>query len=240
VSVQQTELIWRKSATGSSDGGAVSGTLLTSGLKNDLWPNISDASRLAGGARAKKVFVCNDAATDALVLPVIWIFQQPTNIAQQIGLGFDDTNDADGAQGNMTAFSASALAAFTSSAADVRTGTLWGLDAGGVPQTETITLNGTTEVLSVGTYSVVEGFHLASTNSNTVLVKEGTGGTTRGTIGSGKSACWLWFDANSKATGILLPSLPALSNYGVWAKQTWIAAAGGIRPDADILAIEES
>jgi hypothetical protein len=240
VSVQQDELIWRKSATGSSDGGAVSGTLLTSGLKNDLWPNISDANRLLGGTRYKKVFVCNDAPTDALVLPAIWNFQQPTNMDQWVGLGFNDANDADGAQGNMTAFSADALVALVSSAADARTASLFGLDAGGVPQTEDVVLNGTTEVLSIGTYSTLFGVHLDTTGATTVTVKEGTGGTARGTIGSGKVACWLWLEALTKPAGVYLPSLAAGTEYGVWLKQTWAAAAGGIRPNADIVAVEEN
>jgi hypothetical protein len=240
VSVQEGELVWRKSATGASDGGAVSGSLLTSALKNDLWPNISDASRVAGGSRIKKVFVCNDASVDALVQPSVWHFQQPTNIAQQMGLGFDDANDADGAQGNMTALSASATPVLQSSAADVRVADIWGLDGGGVPQTETVTLTGTTEAPAALSYSEVHGVHLAAPGSQTVVVKEGTGGTVRGTIGPGKVACWLWYDANSKAAGIMLPSLPAGSDYGLWLKQTWIAGAGGVRPDAAILATEEN
>lgn len=240
MSVQADELIWRKSATGASDGGAVSGSLLTSGLKNDLWPNISDAARLAGGTRYKKAFVCNDAPTDALVQPSIWHYQQPTNIAQQMGLGFDSANDADGAQGNMTAFSGSATPVLQSSAADGRTAVLFGLDGSGVPQSESIGLDGTTEAAAGFAYSVVLGVLLSGTGSQTVVIKEGTGGTVRGTIGPGKAACWLWFDANAKAAGIMLPSLPAGSNYGIWLKQTWIAGAGGVRPDAAILAVEEN
>jgi hypothetical protein len=173
-------------------------------------------------------------------MPVIWNFQQPTNMSQQVGLGFDDSNDGDSSQGNMTGFSADAQVALTSSAADTRSVDLWGLDGSGIPQTETVVLNGTTEVLSVGTYSVLYAVHIASTSSTTVLVKEGSGGTVRGTISSGKVACWLWLDATAKVVGVTLPSLPAGDNYGVWLGQTWIAGAGGVRPDADILAIEES
>jgi hypothetical protein len=240
MSVAQDELIWRKSATGTSEGGVVSGTLLASGLKNDLWANISDASRLAGGTRYKKVFVCNDSVTDALVLPAIWIYQQPTNMAQQIGLGWDDANDADSAQGNMTAWSTDDTVALQSSASDTRIVTIVGLSALGIPQTEYVTLDGTTEVESLLTYSVVYGCAPSGTGAQTVSVKEGAGGTVRGTIGPSKVACWLWLDAYSKPDGLYLPSLPALSNYGVWVKQTWAAAAGGVRPNADILAIEES
>jgi hypothetical protein len=50
----------------------------------------------------------------------------------------------------------------------------------------------------------------------------------------------MWIDAPSKGSGILLPSLAAAGVYGVWIKQTWAAAAGGIRPNADILAVEEN
>jgi hypothetical protein len=240
MSVQQDELIWRKSATGASDGGAASGTVVTSGLKNDLWPNISDANRIAGGTRYKKVFVCNDSVTDALVLPSLWVFQQPTNIAQMIGLGFDDANDGDPAQGNMTEWSGADVVALQSSAADARVVSVYGLSALAVPQAEDVTLDGTTEVTTVGTYSVVYGCHPDATGAQTLNIKEGVGGTVRGVIGPSKAACWLWLEAVSKAGGISLPSLPALTNYGLWLKQTWAPGAGGVRPDADILAIEEN
>lgn len=240
MSVQQSELFWRKSNTGSSDGGAVSGNILTSGLKNDLWPSISDASRIAGGTRYKKVFVCNDAVVDSLVVPSIWIFQQPTNMTQQIGLGFDDSADDTNTQGNMTAWSTDNVVGVISSSGDTRVVTIWGLDALGVPQTENVTLNGTTEALSLGTYSVVYGCHLSAALALTVSIREAAGGTTRGTMGSNKVACWLWLDAGAKASGIMLPSLIALGVYGVWIKQVWAPGAGGVRPNADILAVEEN
>ena len=240
MSVLQTELVYRKSATGSSDGGAVSGSLLTSGLKNDLWPNISDVNRLAGGTRYKKIFICNDAVVDSLVVPSIWNFQQPTNITQQIGFGHDDSVDDNSLQGNMTAWAAGALAAFVSSAADTRTLTIWGLDGSSIPQTESVTMNGTTEVLSVGTYTKVFGCLLSATGAQTVTIKQGTGGTTRGTIGASEVTCWIWLDANIKADGIMLPSLLAFESYGIWLKQSWIAGAAGVRPDAAIVAVEEN
>lgn len=240
MSVQQFELVWRKSSTGSSDGGAVSGVSLSTGVKNDLWPNIADADRVAGITSYKKIFACNDNATDDLVLPGIWVFQPPTNIAQQIGLGFNDSADTDPAQGNMSAFTSSALLALVSDGADARSALIVGLNAGGTPIKETLALNGATEVLSTTTWSVVNGIHLTATDgARTVTAKQGHLGTSRGVIGPSKVACWLWNSGTIRANGILLPNLPGLSNYGIWVQHVVAPGAGGVRPDSDVIGIQE-
>jgi hypothetical protein len=240
MSVQQDELEWRKSSTGLSDGGAASILSLTSGLKNDLWPNIPDLDRVAGGTRYKKIFACNLSVIDSLVLPVIWIYKEPINITETIGFGIDNSADDDPAQGNMSEFSAANNVALTSSAADTRVVTVVGLSLAGVPQKEDLTLNGTSEVLSTLTFLTVYACYTTTTNTNTVTVREGTGGTSRGTIPSGKVICWLWLEAPTKAEGLKLINLAPTANYGLWLKQTWVANAGGSRPNADTIAIEES
>lgn len=89
---------------------------------------------------------------------------------------------APGVRPVFTQFSAGAKLSLTSSAADVRNTTITGRDASGAFLTETVALTGTTEVLSVNTYERILIVNIATSNSNTVTLKQGTGGTTIGTI----------------------------------------------------------
>lgn len=221
--------------------GAITGTGITSGVPNNVWPNVSESDRVAGGTDYTKTFFKNNNGTDDAVLPVVWFPVAPTGMDLQLGYGINAAADSDPAQGNMTDFSAPALVALISTAADTRVATIVGLDGSGLPQVENVTLTGTSEVLSVGTYSVVYAVFLASTNANTVTVKEGTGGTTRGTIGSGKIITFLWVTAGtSKVSGIALVNLTAGSNIGIWRKRSWIAGASPQQPDSLSVEVQEN
>lgn len=81
-----------------------------------------------------------------------------------------------------TQFSSSAKLSLTSSASDTRNVTVTGRLAAGDYISETVALNGTTEVLSTNTYERILIVDAASTNSNTVTLKQGSGGSTIGTI----------------------------------------------------------
>lgn len=239
--VGEGDLVVYLSATGSSDGGAISATALASGVKNGLWPNISDTDRAAGGTRYKKWYLANEHGSDALVAPGIYCAGNPTGIVESLGLGIDSADDADSAQGNMTAWSASAKVALISTGADTRQCRIYGLDGSSNPATELVSLNGTTEVLSVGTYSRVYHVSPASVDAGrTITIKQGTGGTTRGTIGPSKRACWLWVNALNLGTAIVLPDLPAGSHYGFWDRQVWPAGVAAARPTAERIAVEET
>ena len=226
-----SDLALYKSSSGASQGGTATATQC--GLaKNDLFPDVSDSERIAGGTRTYKFYLGNDHSTDAFPAPKVWSVSPYGFSPDEIGVGFDDADDDAAAQGNMTAFGGSAVAALVSSGADTRTAHIVGVDSGGTPAEEDVVLNGTSEVLSTTTWSKVYAVKLDSeSGSSTVTVKEGTGGTTRGTIGPNVECCWLWVQANLEASAILLPDLPASGRVGIWIRQTWPANVAANRPD---------
>lgn len=241
MGVGQGDIVFYRSSIGTSDGGGISAVEIDDGDKNDLWPDISDASRIAGGTRTKKWFMANEHVTDSLLVPAIWVAAPPLGITTLLGLGLDSADDDDAAQGNMTAFGANAVVALVSDGADTRQADIIGLDAAGDPQGETVTLAGAVEVTSLGTYSKVFAIFLSAiSGSRTVLAKQGSGGTTRGTIGINAVCCWLWIAANSKAAGLILPDLAAGDNYGIWDRQTWTAGIPASRPTEERIAVEET
>lgn len=243
MAVLSADFVEYLSTSAGSTGGAISGSSVTSGVSENVNPNQADSALTAGGTDYRKTFWKNGNATDTAQVPVIWYSVGPTNVVLQLGLGFNNSDDTDPAQGNMTAWTGGAKVALISDGADTRVVTIYGLDNSGtpVPVTETVTLTGAVEVLSANTYTKVWAISLASTSgSRTVLAKQGTGGTTRGTIGIGKRNCWLWVTASSKGAGIKLPNLVAGASYGVWRKRTWTAGASAVRPNTQTLRIEEN
>lgn len=242
--VSAIDILHYLSSDPGSTGGAISGSTTTSGVTNNVWPDVTDVERLAGGDRYRKTFWKNTNVSDAMLTPVIYTPTLPTNMTLQLGLGVNSASDADYAQGNMTAWSANAQVAVVSNGADTRTVTIYGMDNAGtpVPTTEQVTLNGSSEVLSATTYSKVWAVYLSATDvSRTVTVKQGSGGTSRGTIGTSQIICWLWVTAGTaKANGIALPDLASSQTYGVWRKLSWTAGAGAIRPNTLTVAIEEN
>jgi hypothetical protein len=228
------------SVSGSSDGGAESSTELVSGTTNGLWPNISDALRTSGGTRYKKFFIQNSHSTDSMVQPSIWISESPVGVVVQIGLGMGSADDTASSQANMAPWSANAKVAAVSTSADTRTVFVYGISSGGVPIAESFLLSGTTEVLSANTYSKVWSVQLSSVSgTSTVTLKQGAGGTARGTIGPTFVTCWLWVTALTKATGLWLPDLLPTTAYAIWCKQSWDAGLSAQRPTRQIVSIEE-
>ena len=241
--VATSDLAHHVSTSAGSSGGVIAGTY-TSGVKNNIWPDVSDAERIAGGDRYRKTFWKNNHGTDALLAPVVFFNVAPVNCTLLLGWGISDASDDDPAQGNMTAFAAPAVVSVESDGADTRQVTIVGLDNSGtpVPMTENVVLNGTTPVLSSTTWSKVHAVYVASTSaSRIVTVKQGSGGPSRGVIGLNKKLCWLWQSAGTtKASGLQLPDLPAGQNIGVWRKKSWTAGAGAIRPNTLSITIEEN
>lgn len=241
MAVTATDIHWYKAASGDSEGGAMGVVEITGTAKNNFWPQISDAERAAGGTRTRKWFVENQNATDSLLVPSVYIYQTPTNTTEQLGIGFNDADDDDPTQGNMTAWTANAVLAAVSDGSDTRTCTVYGLSNSGTPVRETITLTGTSEVVTITSWSVVYGVHLSAlSGSRLVTVKQGSGGTTRGTIGTGQVMCFLWLSPTSKVAGIRLPDLAAGAEYGFWDKITWTAGVGSVRPTQSVVAVEEN
>jgi hypothetical protein len=240
MSVTVADIEFQSSSNGSSSGGTRSGAEY-SNAKGAFFSNIADVSRLAGGSQTRKWFLYNGSGTDAMISPSVWIQSEPTYCNEEIGLGFDDTEDDDAAQGNMTAWGANAVAALVSSAADTRTATVYGLSATGLPVLENIVLTGATEAVGTQVFSVVYGVKLTATNpTNTVTIKQGSGGTTRGTIGPNAISAFLWLSPTSKGAGIRLPDLAPGASYGFWDRITWAASTPGVRPANSIIAAEEN
>jgi hypothetical protein len=236
------DVIQYLSAVTGSAGGERSGTAVTSGAMNNVWPDVTDGERVAGGERFRKTFFKNNSATDELLLPVLYAPTLPVNMTLALGLGFDHASDADGYQGNMIALGAAAKVALICDEADTRDVTIYGIENGGGPITEDVTLNGATEVLSIATFSTVWAIRVDATSpTSDITVRQGTGGSTIGNIAATKLCCWLWvIDPDTKAAGIALPDLPAGDAYGVWRRLTWTAGASPVRPNSMTIAIEEA
>jgi hypothetical protein len=99
-----------------------------------------------------------------------------------------------------TQFSSAAKLSLTSSAADVRVATVVGRDATGAVVSEGVTLTGAVEVLSVATFERIQSVNLASTNANTVTLKQGAAGSTIATIPPNETGIHMMFQ-NAFSTG---------------------------------------
>jgi hypothetical protein len=239
--VTAADILHYKSADGDSEGGAISGSTITSGVMNNLWPDITDAERVAGITLYRKTFWKNIDGSESMLVPVIYVPDPPDNAAFHIGLGFDHADDDNSAQGNMTAWTADALVALISDGSDTRVVTIVGVDDTDTPISEDVTLTGAVEVLSIATFRKVWGWRVASgSGTRTVLLKQGSGGTTRGTIGTNEIASWLWATATSKGAGIELPDIAPSQNRGVWHRLVVSAGATATRPNTMTTRIEEN
>lgn len=83
---------------------------------------------------------------------------------------------------DMGQFASPARVALVSDGADARVATIGYRDATGAYATENVNLNGVSEVLSAATVERILFVKVDSTSARTVLVKEGSGGTTRATL----------------------------------------------------------
>jgi hypothetical protein len=213
--------------------------------KNNLFPDVSAAQATTGVTLYRKFFRKNTSSADTWYAVVNWIAKQFQNAAVSIGLGIDSADDADPAQGNMVAMTSSAQIALVSSGADTRVVTLKGLDTSGNPITENVTLNGTTEVLSTNTFSKLYLAYVDSLNSsNTITIKQGSGGSTLGTIGPNKKVSFLWFgkkvdasnnivnaeggDVASYDTGIKIGDVSTGGYFGMWVRLMVPAGASAV------------
>lgn len=242
--VASSDISHLQSVSAGSSGGAVSGSTITSGVKNNVWTDVTDVERVAGGVEYRKTFFKNNHATDSALKPVIYFPVAPASSTLVLGFGINDAADDDPLQGNMTAWSANAIPFIESDGADTRNVTVVGMDNAGtpLPVAVTVALNGTAPVSLVTTFSKVFGFYVASTSaSRTVIIKQGSGGTTRGTIGLNRKVSWLWVSAGTaKASGLTYVDLPAGQTIGVWRKLTWIAGAAAVRPNSLTVQFEEN
>ena len=227
-----------------SDGGEITATEVVDNVDNNLFTDITGDEAAAGGTEYRKSFRKNTHGSLSWQNVVTWLQSQPTNAALSFGFGIDHADDDEGAQGNMSAFSANAVVAVVSDGADTRQVTIVGEDASGNRQSETLTLNGTTEVVGALTFSKLYGAYVASlSGSRIVTIRQGSGGTTRGTIGINKKTSFIWYgrvysggspiDAEggnmaSKAAGMEHGDIASAGNFGLWYRLTWPAGAGAV------------
>lgn len=80
MSIVAAELVWRKATVNDdtgSNGGRMTHVVSTSGVKNNIWPDVPQAERTAGSTKFRKVFVhvANDSDL-TLVAPRVFLEQQ--------------------------------------------------------------------------------------------------------------------------------------------------------------------
>lgn len=220
-----TALVWYLSSSGASEGGAKSTTPIVDATDENLFEDVSDVARIAGGEEIRKLFGANEDVVDALPDHSVWALESPTPAVPYIGLGVDSADDADPDAAALTDFGAAAKVALSSDGADTRVVRIRGLDSSGDPITEDVVLTGASEVLSVADFSSVYNVAAdAVSASRTITIKEGAGGTTRGQILVGQIVCFRWVaGATSKSTGLKLVALPTGSADPIWTKVTWAA-----------------
>lgn len=121
----------------------------------------------------------------------------------------DDTSTSGGAVDTLrrpvfTQLTANSQIALVSSGADTRVATITGRLPNGNLVTENVTLNGTTEVLSANTYERLLRLDLSATHaSNTVTVRQGSGGPTIATIPPGERGITAMFiNSQSESTAV--------------------------------------
>lgn len=236
MTVAGSDLHWYLSASGPSAGGAKSATEPPSAVDNNVFPDISDIDRLAGGSVIRKIFLANQHAVDAYLPHSIWIYRKPVSCTSWIGLGFDDADDDDPTVGTLDDMGSSDKVALISDGADTRSVDVWGYDGSGDPIMETVVLTGAVEVLTSATFSSILAVHTTISASRTITVKEGAGGTPLGTVGIGAVNCFRWLDAASKPAGIKLPNLPAGQADGLWERRDH--AAGALAGDSNDFGIQ--
>lgn len=231
MGVTGTDLIEYKSLVvddTDANGGAIDTTaVVTSGSDNNLFPDVTSDEATTGITRYRKCFRKNTNATSTWLIPVTWIVQQPTNCTLYMGVGINHADDTRGALSELGSWSGSAVVAAVSSGSDSRTLTIYGEDSASVYATENVVLNGTVEVLSTTIFSRVYCvFVSAMSGTNTITIKEGSGGTSRGTIGINGKLCTQFVTWNMKSLGIQHGDIVAGNLLGLWYKLVVPPGAG--------------
>lgn len=244
MSIQTGDIALLASADTDSSGGAASGSSITGGVQNNLFPDVSDADRIAGIETDRKVFWKNNNLTDAALAPSLYLSAVPTTSTLYVGFGVDSAHDADGDAGNLIAWTANAVVSVESDGADGRVCTVYGMDNSGtpVPVSEALILDGTTPVLSTTVFSKVWAVVADSTDAaRVVTIRQGSVGPVRGSIEADTLLSFLWVaEPASASAGIVLPDLAAGETYGMWLRLSVPAGAGAERPATPVLAFEET
>lgn len=219
------DLEYYKSNGTNSTGGTITATAITDNTLNNLFDDVSADEADSGATEYRKIFIKNNHGTLTWQDVVFWRSGATDSTDDEISLGIGSSADDDGSN-ELTAFGANAVVSLESDGADTRNVTLVGEDAAGARQTETVALTGTTPVLSSGTFSKLYLVYPASSDgSRTITIKQGSGGTTRGTIGPSKLSAILYQNPTTKPDGFELGDIAAAGSYGLWLKRVVTAGA---------------
>jgi len=239
VAITSDDLTFLKTSVGASEGGGVSGTEIFDGALNNLWIDISPAEAVAGGVRYRKWALRNDSASDTLAAFGTWIASPPAGTAESLGIGFDIADDDSPAQGNMVALDGDSLISVRSDGTDTRICLIVGENALGTPVEEQVTLNGTTPVPSVVTFSKVDGVFADSVDADrTIAVRTVTPDEEIGLIGPDRIACWLWQDPADLATAIHRMAIAPGELVMFWDRLVWPAATPELDAAASVIGVQ--
>lgn len=238
MAITSSDLEYYKSNGTNSTGGTITATAITDNTLNNLFDDVTADESDAGATEYRKVFVKNNHGTLTWQSVVFWRSSDTLSTDDEISLGIGSASDDDGSN-ELTAFGANAVVSLESDGADTRNVTLVGEDAAGARQTETVALTGTTPVLSSGTFSKLYLVYPASSDaSRTITIKQGSGGTTRGTIAPNKLSAILYQNPTTKAAGFELGNIAAAGSYGLWLKRVVTAGAAAYTSNSGTIKAE--
>jgi len=238
MSITASDIEMYKSNGTNSTGGTITATAITDATLNNLFDDVTADEALAGATEYRKIFVKNNHGSLTWTSVIFWRSTNTTSTDDEISLGIGSAADDDGSS-VLSAFSGNAVVAIISDGADTRQVTLVGEDASGVRATETLTANGAVEVVGAQTFSKLYLAYVSSTSASRIItVKQGSGGTSRGTIGLNKYSAILYQDPTASADGFELGSIAAAASQGLWLKRVVGAAAVAIANNSGTIQVK--
>lgn len=236
--IAASDIEFYKSNGTDSTGGTITATALVDNTLNNLFDEVSGDESLVGLIDYRKIFVKNNHATLTWDSVVAWVSTQTSSSDDEVSLGIGSASDDDGSS-ELSALSGNSVIAVISDGADTRDVTLVGEDAAGARVTETLTLNGAVEVVGAQTFSKLYLAYIsAGSASRTVTIKQGSGGTTRGTIAINKLSAILFLAATSKAAGFELGDIAASGAHAIWLKRVVDAGAAAYTNNTGAISVE--
>lgn len=241
MSIVAADIKYYKSNGTDSTGGTITATEVTDNTLNNLFDDVSSAESEAGLTDYRKIFVKNTHATLSWTSAQFWRQVATTSSDDELTLGIGTASDDDGSNA-LTTFSGAAKVALVSDGADTRNVTIVG-EVSGVRTVETIALNGTSEVLTTATFDA-DGVYLvypaSSSASRIVTIKQGTGGTTRGTIGLNKLSAICYKAPTTSAAAFELGDIAAGASQALWLKRVVTAGAAAVTSNAGTIRCQGS
>lgn len=237
--ITSANLDYYKSAQTLSDGGAITSTVITTNVLNNLFADVATAEAAAGANQYRKCFIKNGHATLSWQNATLWRSQNTLSSDDEVSMGMGSALDTDGSN-LLTAWSGNSVVAIISNGADTRQVTIVGEDNSGVRATETLTANNAVEVVGSQSFSKVYLVYVTSLDSNrTITIKQGSGGTSRGTIAGTFYSAILYQNPTAKASGgILLGNIAAGSAAAIWLKRVVAAGAQSYTSNTGEITVE--